>query len=55
MQCPNIQCGVKDEAGQKYSHFRYYFDKEGKLWFVCDECGTRFRPSKTLDGLEKMR
>jgi len=52
--CPNPNCGLEDDPTAAYSHFSFRFEK-GCLWLICPKCGTMFRPSKTLDGMEKYK
>jgi len=63
MNCPNPNCGYSDESyaenfGKEYAEayplFRYFW-RDNQFWIECVQCGTEFRPSKTLNGLEIKR
>ena len=60
MRCPNPNCtGTEEEYAKRFGEeyakenplFRYFW-RDGQFWLECVQCGTEFRPSKTLNGLE---
>jgi len=59
MRCPNPRCDWDDKEFKEHFKtdeplFRYFF-RDGGFWLECVQCGTEFRPSKTLNGLEVHR